>query len=99
MVLDDGSGGVSAIDIRYNYVTFNNEACAATDEGPALSGGGILLLGASDSSVTWNTVRGNSGTEANSGGIVLMSAASFTHGANPTGEHGEEQHRVRELPA
>ena len=85
LVLDNGSGGVSAIDIRYNYVTFNNATCAATDEDPALSGGGILLLGASDSSVTWNTVRGNTGTQVNSGGIVLMSAASFTHGANPTG--------------
>ena len=86
MVLDDGqAGGVSDIELRYNYVTFNNEACAASGEAPALSGGGILLLGAADSVVAWNTVRGNTGTEVNSGGIVLMSAADLTDGANPTG--------------
>lgn len=85
MVLDDGSGGVSDIEIKYNYVTFNNEACAASDESPALSGGGIMLLGAADSLVAWNTVRGNTGTEINSGGILLMSAADLTGGADPTG--------------
>ena len=86
MVLDDGqAGGVSDIELKYNYVTFNNEACPASDEAPALSGGGILLLGAADSLVAWNTVRGNEGTEINSGGIVLMSAADLAQGADPTG--------------
>ncbi len=45
-VLDDGQGGVSDIELKYNYVTFNNAACPASDEGPPLAGGGILLVGA-----------------------------------------------------
>ena len=83
MVLDDGSpGGVSDITLRYNYVTLNNAACPGSDEEPPLSGGGILLLGASDSTVAWNTVRGNEGTEINSGGIVVMTAADIVPGAS-----------------
>ena len=82
MVLDDGSGGVRDIELRYNYITFNNEACAGSDGNPPLSGGGILLLGASQSTVSWNTVRGNQGTDVNSGGIVLMSAADLVPGGH-----------------
>lgn len=86
MVLDDGQGGVSAIELKYNYVTFNNAACPASDEGPALEGGGILLVGARDSLVAWNTVRGNTGTEINSGGIVLMTASALTGGLAPVND-------------
>jgi parallel beta-helix repeat protein len=83
MVLDDGqAGGVSNIDVRYNYITFNNEACTGSDGEPPVSGGGILLLGASDSTVSWNTVRGNQGTEINSGGVFLMSAADLVSGGH-----------------
>ena len=45
-----------------------------------------MLLGAADSLVAWNTVRGNTGTEINSGGIVLDErGVDLTDGANPTG--------------
>ncbi|MEO8424043.1 MAG: right-handed parallel beta-helix repeat-containing protein [Actinomycetota bacterium] len=100
LVLDDGqAGGVSDIELKYNYVTFNNEACPASDEGPPLQGGGILLLGAADSLVAWNTVRGNEGTEVNSGGIVLMSAADFTEGADPIGNTVKNNTVFQNLPS
>ena len=100
MVLDDGQpGGVSNIELKYNYVTFNNEACAASDDAPPLSGGGIALLGAADSLVAWNTVRGNAGTEINSGGIVLMSAADLTQGADPTGNTVTNNTAFQNAPA
>lgn len=83
LVLDDGSGGVSDIQLRYNFVSFNNKVCPGSDEEPPLSGGGIILLGTADSLVSWNVVRGNQGTDINSGGIVLMSAAALTQGATP----------------
>jgi parallel beta-helix repeat protein len=84
LVLDDGqAGGVSDIELKYNYVTFNYETCPASDEGPPLAGGGILLVGSGDSTIAWNTVRGNTGTEFNSGGIVLMSADALSGGLDP----------------
>ena len=48
-----------------------------------LQGGGILLLGATRTLVTHNSVAGNSGTQINSGGIVVASAQALTHGSNP----------------
>ena len=46
LVLDDGSnGGVSNITIENNVVSSNNEACPATDDGPALQGGGSCCWG------------------------------------------------------
>lgn len=100
MVLDDGqAGGVSNIELKYNYVTFNNEACAGSSDAPPLSGGGIMLLGAADSLVAWNTVRGNAGTEINSGGIVLMSAADLTQGADPTGNTVKNNTAFQNSPA
>ena len=57
-----------------------------------------MLLGAADSLVAWNTVRGNTGTEINSGGIVLMSAADLTEGADPTGNTVKNNTVVPELP-
>ena len=85
LILDDGQGDVSDITIKFNSATLNNKVCPAqgTDQ-PALSGGGILLLGASDSSVTQNIVRNNEGTEINSGGIVLLSAQPLTGGQAPS---------------
>jgi hypothetical protein len=82
LVLDDGQpGGASDITIRYNVMNRNNDACPA-GEGPPLEGGGILLLGATDSTVAWNVVRHNRGNEINSGGIVLLSASALTNGSD-----------------
>jgi parallel beta-helix repeat protein len=85
MVLDDGSGGVADIEIKFNSATLNTKACPASDEAPPLSGGGILLVGANDSSVTQNVVRNNEGAELNSGGIGLLSAEELTGGGAPSG--------------
>ena len=98
-VQDDGQGGVSDIELKYNYVTFNNAACPGSDEGPPLAGGGILLLGAADSVVAWNTVRGNTGTEINSGGIVLMSATALTGGLDPVNDVIEDNTAFGNSPA
>jgi hypothetical protein len=48
-----------------------------------LQGGGILLLGATDSSVWHNNVLANQGKQVNSGGIVVVPAAPFTGGSGP----------------
>jgi parallel beta-helix repeat protein len=81
-VLDDGQpGGASDITLKYNVMNANNDACPA-DQGPPFEGGGILLLGATDSTVAWNVVRHNRGSEFNSGGIVLMSASGITGGSD-----------------
>ncbi len=84
LILDDGQGGVEDVTIKFNSATVNTKACPASDDGPALSGGGILLLGASGSSVTQNIVRNNEGTEINSGGILLLSAEELTGGEAPS---------------
>lgn len=100
LVLDDGQeGGVSGVELKYNYVTFNNAACPASDEAPPLAGGGILLAGAGDSLVAWNTVRGNTGTEINSGGIVLMSASALTGGLDPVNDVVENNTAFGNSPA
>ena len=60
----------------------NNKFCPASQEAPPLQGGGILLVGATQTTVSQNSVQGNKGTQFNSGGIVVVSAAPF-HGSDP----------------
>ena len=84
LVLDDGQpGGAGQVTITYNRALTNNKFCPKSEETPALQGGGILLLGATRSLVAFNSVRGNSGKQINSGGIVVASAHALTHGSNP----------------
>jgi hypothetical protein len=81
LVLDDGQPeGVGNITLLYNVMNKNNRYCSAA-EGPAVRGGGILLLGAQDSTVAWNIVRNNTGHKINSGGIVLLSSKKLTGGS------------------
>jgi nitrous oxidase accessory protein NosD len=83
LVLDDGQPeGAGDVTVRYNVAVRNNASCGA-DEGPPIKGGGILLLGATDSLVAWNVVRKNRGGRINSGGIVLLSAKQLDGGSNP----------------
>jgi hypothetical protein len=42
-----------------------------------------ILLGATHTLVTHNSVTGNSGKKINSGGIVVLSAKPLSHGSNP----------------
>jgi hypothetical protein len=85
MILDDGqSGGAGNVTVFGNRVTSNNKFCAKHGDTPVnLQGGGILLLGATFSLVTHNSVTGNSGKQINSGGIVVASAKALTKGSNP----------------
>jgi hypothetical protein len=85
MILDDGQpGGVGNVTVVDNRVWSNNKFCAKHGDTPVnLQGGGILLLGATHSLVTHNTVTGNSGAQINSGGIVVVSAKALTKGSNP----------------
>jgi nitrous oxidase accessory protein NosD len=84
-VLDDGqSGGAGNATIVNNSVFSNNKFCAKHGDTPVnFKGGGILLLGATRTLVAHNSVAGNSGSQVNSGGIVVASAHALTHGSNP----------------
>ncbi len=84
LVLDDGQpGGAGNTTIRHNKVVRNNKLCPPSEDGPALRGGGILLLGATFTGVAHNKVTGNSGNKVNSGGIVVLSAHALTGGSDP----------------
>jgi hypothetical protein len=84
-VLDDGQpGGAGNATVVHNRVFSNNKFCPKHGETPVpFQGGGILLLGATQTLVAHNSVAGNSGSQVNSGGIVVASAHALTHGSNP----------------
>jgi hypothetical protein len=78
LILDDGQpGGAGHAQVHDNVAQANNLFCPPNEEAPPLQGGGILLLGATNSSVWHNNVLGNKGEQINSGGIVLISAGPF----------------------
>jgi hypothetical protein len=85
LVLDDGQrGGAGNAAIQFNRVFDNNKFCKKNDDTPvSTKGGGILLLGATHTLVTHNSVTGNAGKKFNSGGIVVLSAKPLSHGSNP----------------
>jgi len=81
LVLDDGEpGGAGNATIEHNSINSNNKLCPASEDAPPLQGGGILLLGATRTLVTGNSVAGNTGNKFNSGGIVVASAKPLTGG-------------------
>jgi hypothetical protein len=67
------------IAITGNTMSNNNDTCPGVPaEGqPTIQGTGIMLLGTSTTVVAGNTVNGNVGQQALSGGIVLDSATPF----------------------
>jgi len=74
----------SSSAIQFNRVFDNNKLCKKNEDTPVTTkGGGILLLGATHTLVTHNSVTGNAGKKFNSGGIVVLSAKPLTHGSNP----------------
>ena len=101
MILDDGQpGGVGQVTVVDNRVIRNNKFCAKHGESPVdFQGGGILLLGATHSLVADNSVSGNSGKQVNSGGIVVASAHSLTHGSNPNFDTVTHNSAFRNHPA
>lgn len=97
LVLDTaqpGSDGVSAITVRHNRVNTNRRFCAGDDGGrPSLSGIGVALVGARNSTVSHNRIRGNVGSadpetgtpaQVSLGGLALLDASGFTGGAAPS---------------
>lgn len=101
LVLDDGQpGGAGNVWLHDNTVKNNNKMCPADQEhgAPPLSGGGITLLGATNSTVGHNAVLGNQGNTLVSGGITLLSAAMF-HGSAATGNTIKNNTAYRNAPA
>jgi parallel beta-helix repeat protein len=100
IVLDDGqAGGAGNADIEGNSVFRNNKFCPPGDDNPVpLQGGGIILVGATQTTVANNSVKGNVGKQFNSGGIVVVSAAPF-HGSDPQFDTIARNTAFRDKPA
>jgi hypothetical protein len=99
LVLDDGQpGGAGNAVVQSNSVFRNNKSCPANEEAPPLQGGGILLVGATQTKVVSNSVKGNRGTQFNSGGIVVVSAAPFK-GSDPQFDTIARNTAFRDQPA
>jgi hypothetical protein len=80
---DGQAGGAGGATIEYNHLINNSKFCPKGGDTPVTQGGGILLLGATHTLVTHNSVSGNDGHQFNSGGIVVLSAQPLTHGSDP----------------
>jgi len=99
LVLDDGEpGGAGNAVVQGNSVFRNNKFCPANEEAPPLQGGGILLVGATQTKVVGNSLLGNSGEQFNSGGIVVVSAAPF-QGSDPQFDTISRNTAFRDKPA
>jgi nitrous oxidase accessory protein NosD len=99
LLLDDGEpGGAGNAVIQGNSVFRNNMFCPPNEEAPPLQGGGILLLGATQTRVVGNSLKGNVGTQLNSGGIVVLSAAPF-QGSDPQFDTISRNTAFRDKPA
>jgi hypothetical protein len=72
--------------MRLNSVVHNNSACPASEEGPPISGVGIALVGAHDTTLNQNEIKDNrpGGDTAFSGGVVLISGFGGTPPMNNT---------------
>jgi hypothetical protein len=83
--LDDGQpGGEHDLVLSHNRSHANTRACPASDDGPAVSGIGVLFLGARHSVARDNVITNNvaSGPSPFSGGFLLLSAKPFGGGQN-----------------
>jgi hypothetical protein len=88
--LDDGQpGGEHNLTLTRNKSRANDRACPASDDGPAVSGIGVLFLGARASTASHNVIRNNvaGGPSPFSGGFLLLSAKPFGGGSNPSNDH------------
>jgi len=67
-------GLAGGLTMRDNLVRGNTRACEESEEGPAISGVGIALVGAHDSRVAHNHITGNvpTGPTAFSGGVAVV---------------------------
>ena len=101
LVLDDGqAGGAGNAVIEGNSVFRNNKLCPANEDTPIpTQGGGILLLGATQTKVVDNSLKGNMGNKLNSGGIVVASASHLTGGSDPEFDTIAHNTAFRDKPA
>jgi hypothetical protein len=79
---DPASPPVGKATVRNNVIRHNNNFCPPDEEGPALQGAGIVLVGAEGMTIVHNAVLSNRGATPFSGGIVLQNGNIF--GAGPT---------------
>jgi hypothetical protein len=99
--LDDGQpGGEHNLVLSHNTSWANDKACAASDDGPAVSGIGVLFLGAQHSVAHANVIRNNvaSGPSPFSGGFLLLSAKPFGGGQDPAFDRITGNHLSGNLP-
>jgi len=75
LVLADSPGPAGNYHLFTDRVSNNNRACPASEEGPPLSGLGIVLAGADNNFVNFNTAKNNASTNPSfaGGGIVQVS--------------------------
>ncbi len=101
LVLDDGQpGGAGNTTVWQNSVFRNNKFCPKSGDTPIdIHGGGILLLGATHTTVAGNSVGENSGKQLNSGGIVVASAHPLTKGSDPNYDTIRNNTAYRDHPA
>jgi parallel beta-helix repeat protein len=73
-------GPAGAFGIAANAVRDNTKACPAAGDWPALSGAGVALVGASDTTVAANVITGNvpAGETALGGGVAVVSEPGGT---------------------
>ncbi|MFS0695482.1 nitrous oxide reductase family maturation protein NosD [Streptomyces nitrosporeus] len=72
VVGDESRPAAGSMTVSGNQVLENNRFCAATERLSAIQGSGIVLTGSEKTVVRDNVVRGNAGTTAHSGGILLF---------------------------
>ena len=78
LVLAGAPGPSGHYRIADNRIVGNNRVCPANDGAPPLSGLGVFLVGANDTTVEDNVIRDNGGTGDSiaKGGVVLLSSAA-----------------------
>ena len=103
IIAAEGGPGVSDWTVDHNFVRANNRVCPATATEPAVSGGGIVLLGAQHVEVSANAVLSNrpgvGGAGSFSGGIVVRSARPFGVAADPVDVTVRTNGALRNAPA
>jgi len=92
--------GAAQTRVAANAISHNTRACpAATDEWPALSGIGVLLIAVTDTDVTANVINGNlpTGETSFSGGVVLTAVPDAPPATGNTITHNVLAHNDPDL--
>jgi parallel beta-helix repeat protein len=92
--------GAAQTRVAGNIISHNTRACAATtDEWPAVSGVGVLLIGVMHTDVTANVINGNlaTGETSFSGGVVLTAVPESPPATGNTITHNVLAHNDPDL--